>query len=76
MGSRKETATESTHDETLAKIHHQLVLYVKEKERIDELRQARIQLSEVWATLNQQISDVEDEISCSNKYVGMKMDPT
>ena len=37
MGSIDETATESTHDETFAKIHHQLVLYVKEKEQVDEL---------------------------------------
>ena len=33
----------------------------KEKERVDELRQAQVQLAEVRATLSQQISDLEDE---------------
>ena len=51
MGSIDETATELTHDETFTKIHHQLVLYVKEKEQIDDLRHTQAKLAEVTESL-------------------------
>ena len=45
----------------------QLSQYVKEKELVDELRQARVQLAEVRATLSQQMSDLEDEHKDRNR---------
>ena len=66
-GSNEETAKRSTHDETFAKIHHRLVLYVKEKEQIDELRQARAKLAKESEIIRQQISRREDEHKRQNQ---------
>ena len=67
MESIDETATESTHDETLTKIHHQLVLYVKEKEQIDELRYTQAKLAEATESLGKQISKIENEHKDRNR---------
>ena len=68
MGSNDETATESTHDETLNKIHHQLVLYVKEKEQIDELRHTQAKLVEATESLGKQISEIEMNIKIETDH--------
>ena len=67
MGSINETATESAHDETFTKIHHQLVLYVREKEPIDELRHTHAKLAEVTESLGKQISEIENEHKDRNR---------
>ena len=67
MESNDETATESTHDETLNKIHHQLVLYVKEKEQIDELRHTQAKLVQATESLGKQISEIENEHKDRNR---------
>ena len=67
MESIDETATESTHDETLAKIHHQLVLHVKEKEQIDELRYTQAKLAEATESLGKHLQNAShfDLSKCS-----------
>ena len=75
MGLIDETATESTHDKMFAKIHHQLVLCVKEKEQVDELRQTRAKLAEVTERLGKQISDIEDEHKDRNRSRREQVEP-
>ena len=67
MGSIDETATESAHDETFTKIHHQLVLCVKEKEQIDDLRHTQAKLAEATESLGKQISEIENEHKDQNR---------
>ena len=53
--------------ETFTKIYHQLVLCVKEKEQIDELRHTQAKLAEATESLGKQISEIENEHKDRNR---------
>ena len=75
-GSDEETAKRSTHDEMFAKIHHRLVLYVKEKEQIDELRQTRAKLEKERISCREDEHKRQNQSRCKDREFALSPDST